>query len=160
MRYFIAATLLGIAPVATAVHAQSIDAAPETRVQVTVTDARLANAVRQNLILRGQLISQNRDSLVMTLGNTGSTVGIPWTAVRSVAKSRGVPSRLASGIMGMVGGALIGAIVAVPAKLGSDDPTLTWGRALGSYAGAGGAAGFVTNFVFVRERWKATRIVR
>ena len=140
------------APAALAQRATPDPFAPGTRVRIHLRDVHrqvpgASGPALQDL--RGTVVRSTTDSVVLDL--RPGIAAVPRAAITRMGVSRGVSSRLESGLRNAVGGAFIGGILGVVATTHEDDSR--W-ETVGRYAGAVAAASFVTGLIWPAERWR------
>jgi hypothetical protein len=122
---------------------------PGTRVRIAIPDTvRQVPLGPTTQLIYGTVTASTLDTLYVTVVNTQGSLAVPRTSVRSLAVSRGLPSRGRSVAVNGLKSALLGAGVwYLLSSVGHDDPAFGsrrnaalagagFGLALGAYFGA------------------------
>jgi hypothetical protein len=136
---------------------------PGARVRVAVADSarQFAFGPRAQLV-HGTVVARAADTLYLAVPNAAGTLAVPRASVRSLAVSRGVPSRTRSAFTQAARHAALGALAffAMHGVDGRDRPF----RSPGQATLVGGAVGFGVGAVIGArspvERWRAVRLGR
>ena len=155
-RFALAWLVLSAGPLPLRLSAQEPDPlAPGVRVRV-----RMPDTLRQvsspgpgprMLELRGTLISATPDTLVLAVPGTAGALAISRSRVRTLAVSRGVPSRATSAVLNVPEGVLAGFTIGIAAT--ADRSGIEW-ETVGRWTALGAAVGLVYGAVWPAERWR------
>jgi hypothetical protein len=131
---------------------------PGARVQVLLPEAEYQTWSARGHFLRGRLESIGSDSLYLKITDSLPAVAVPHALIRRLYVSRGVPTRLGSGLrLGLVWGALSAVSTVLLAELSSSD-----GRSTSEALAVGGAIGLGSGLLFGAlypvERWERVRL--
>ncbi|HEU4994157.1 MAG TPA: hypothetical protein VFT29_05030 [Gemmatimonadaceae bacterium] len=138
--------------------------APGDRVRITIRERQAqdeAPATRR-LILRGDLVRLEGDTLFLRPAGTVGELGVARSAAVTIHRSRGVRSRAESAVRSGVGFAILGALFA---GVNYQEPHRTYGvahrgDAFALGAGIGAAFGIVYGAILPTERWQRIRRAR
>jgi hypothetical protein len=146
--------LLGIESLTAQWPAQIVAGA---RVRARLPEAQYQRGTGRGHLLRGRIAGLAPDTLYLAITDSVGPLAIPRHLIQRLDYSRGVPSRLQSGLIrGLLGGAGF-ALAMVLLNDQGDDGTSDETAAL-----IGGIVGFTTGAtlgaIFPTERWKSVRL--
>jgi hypothetical protein len=130
-----------------------------TRIGITLVDTRRFEELgRRQRFLTGRLEGKSSDTLYVRVTDSLPAIPVPHDAVRRLYVSRGVPSRLRSGVRtGIIHGALSAVITTAMSEIGGDGRSTGEAFLEGGAIGLGG--GFLMGVIFRRERWRRVQPV-
>jgi hypothetical protein len=126
---------------------------PGARIGITLVDTkRFEELGRRQRFLSGRLEGMNSDTLYVRVTDSLPAIPVPHDAIRRLYVSRGVPSRVDSGVRwGLRHGALGAVIATAMSEIGGDGRSAGEAFLEGGAIGLGG--GFLLGVIFRRERW-------
>ena len=154
MRHIAITLLLLALSIDASAQGPSLQSGDRVRIHLPEVAAQPETPYARRLAIRGNVSRVSIDTLFLRVFGTHGELAVPRTAVLSLFRSRGVPSRPVSGIRK---GLTLGLLTSLYAGLTYGDIS-KWGVNHRSDAfalgfGFGAMAGFLHGFVFPTERW-------
>jgi hypothetical protein len=129
------------------------------RVQVRLPEVQYQLGGTRGHLIRGRVTALTPDTLYLAITDSLAPIPVPRRLIERLQYSRGVPSRLESGLRrGLITGAAYALVLAAWNELDNDPG----GSSTGTAALVGGGLGLVTGGIFGAifpiERWKRVRL--
>lgn len=138
------------------VGAQTLRPGDRARIAIREAQPQDETPAQRRIILRGEVIRVNTDSLFLRVPGAAGELGILLPTALSVHRSRGVRSRPASALRSGVGLAVAGALFfgLTYGQPERDFGVINRGEAFALGAGIGAVTGIVLGALLPTERWQ------
>lgn len=127
------------------------------RVRISIREQpnRSESPLSRRQVLRGDVAQLRNDTLFLRPAQNTGELPITFSAITSVHRSKGTPSRWANGLAKGAGAAIVGAVyLGITYSQTRDYGVINRGEAIALGAGAGFVTGMTFGVLFPVERWQ------